>query len=91
VAVEARQHLALVPDMVPAGQHIDAYGDELVGDLRGQPKPAGRVLCVRDDQVDRMLAPQLREEPCHGFTTGAADDISYRKNGHIHGRIVAEQ
>src|SRR6267378_5346093 len=46
VAVEPILHLALIPDVVAAGQDIDAQGEQVVRDLGGQPEPAGGIFAV---------------------------------------------
>ena len=86
--VEAGHHLALVPDVIPGGEHIDAESEEVIGDLRCQAETAGRILPVGHDQVEVQLAAQLRHEASDGFTPRAADDIANGKHGDEHWPIV---
>src|SRR5437879_3260534 len=54
--IETRHHLALVPDVIARGQHVDPEAEQVVSDLRRQPKTPGRILAIRDHQVDAQLA-----------------------------------
>ena len=54
--VEAGHHLALVPDVVAGGEHVDPKAEQVVRDLRRQAEAAGGVLAVGDHQVDDELA-----------------------------------
>src|SRR5437870_279993 len=87
--VEASKHLALVPDVVAAGQDVDSQVEQVVGDLRGEPEPAGRVLAIRNHQVDRMVSPELGDQAGDRLTPRTPDDISNGQDGDDHWGIVA--
>jgi len=88
MVVESGHHLALVPDVIPRGEYIDAEAEEVIRDLRRQTKPAGRILAVRHHQVDAQLSPQLGHEAGRGFTPGATDDVADRQHGYEHWPIL---
>ena len=48
MVVEARHHLALIPDVIAGGQHVDAQAEEVVRDLWRQAEAAGRILAIGD-------------------------------------------
>ena len=66
--VEERVDLALAPDVVAGGDHVDAGGEQLLGELRGDAGAVGDVLAVGDDEVDVALG---RREPGSSRTTAS--------------------
>ena len=60
IRVEVLVDLALVPDVVAAGDHVDAAAQQLLGQARGETGTGRDVLAVRDHEVDVPLMPQLR-------------------------------
>ncbi len=49
--VEVGVDLALAVGVVAERDHVDAGGEQLIGDLRGDSEAAGHVLAVDDDEV----------------------------------------
>ena len=47
--------LALVPHVVAGGDYVGPLVEELIGNARGQAKPAGSILGVHHHQVDSPL------------------------------------
>src|SRR2546421_274807 len=88
-AVQAGQHLPLVPDVVARGQHVDSQAEEVVGDPGGQAEAAGRVLPVGHHQVQAILLAELRQEASDGVASRPADDVPDGEHGHDHWRMVA--
>jgi hypothetical protein len=74
--VEVRPDLALRPDVVAAGEEIDLGGEELFGRVGGDARPGGRVLGVRDHEVEPLARDEARDEPLHGLPAGLAEDVA---------------
>jgi len=68
--------LLLVPEVVAAGDDVDAGGEDLFGGARGDAGAAGGVLAVGHDEVEGVARPQLREQELDGAAAGLADDVS---------------
>ncbi len=48
MVLEAGHHLALVPDVVAGGEHVDPQAEQVVRDLRCEAESAGGVLTIGD-------------------------------------------
>ena len=59
IGVEIVVDLALVPDVVAAGDDVDAAAEQLLGQARGEPGAGRDVLAVGDDEVDVQLVAQV--------------------------------
>ena len=46
----------------------------------GDAAPAGRVLAIHDDEIDRVLFLQFRQSRDHRVAARLADDIAEKKN-----------
>jgi hypothetical protein len=57
--------------VVPERDHVDARGEQLVCDLGRDPEPVGRVLAVRDDEVQSELLAQARDALLDGASARA--------------------
>ena len=70
----------VLPDVVAGREDVDAGVEQLLRRVRIDALPAGDVLAVGDDEVDRLLAPQ-RAEPRrrHAAPTGRR-----RRRGRAH-------
>ena len=55
LVLELRVNLALVPDVIPRGDHVDARVEHRLGRGGGQAHAAGYVLAVGRDEVDVLL------------------------------------
>ena len=64
---EVRHHLLAPPGVVPQRDHVGAGGEDLLGELRRDPEPVGRVLAVRDAEVDLELLAHAWEQPLDGL------------------------
>ncbi len=62
--------------MVPERDHIDTRGEQLVGDLGGDPEPAGDVLAVDDDERRLVRLAQLRQQAQQRAAAQAAHEVS---------------
>ena len=60
IGVEVVVDLALVPDVVAAGDDVDAAAEQLLGQAGGQPRAGRHVLAVGDDEVDVVLVRAAR-------------------------------
>jgi hypothetical protein len=75
-AVEVVVDLSLVPDVVAAGDDVDAAPEQLLGQARGQAGTRRDVLTVGDDHVQRHLVTELWQRVHHGQPSGLADDVA---------------
>ena len=82
VAVDIRDELPLIPDVVPGGQDIDAAIVEFAAEALGKPEPAGRVFRVDHDEVDRQFVAQPRHVLLDGVPARAADHIAAKQDVH---------
>ena len=82
ITVDVGDDLPLVPDVVPGRQDVDAAIVELAAEALGQPKSAGRVFRVDDNEIDRELLPQDRDVLFNGVPAGTAHHIPAKQNDH---------
>src|SRR5262249_47134039 len=82
IAVDIGDDLPLVPDVVAGGQDVDAGVVQLTAKASRKPKPAGRVLRVDDNKVERDLLPQDRYMLLDGVAARTADHIPAKQNDH---------
>ena len=61
LSVQIGVDLPTVIGVVPKRDRVDARREQLIGDLRGDPQPAGDVLSVDDDELGRVALAQQRE------------------------------
>ena len=76
VAVEGRQDLLLVPDVIARGDDIHARPVERLGGGRGEAHPSGQVLAVGGDEVHAVEIPQAGELPLDGLAARPADHVA---------------
>ncbi len=73
--LEILAEVALIEDVVAAGDEVDAACEDLFGGLGGQAKTTGRVFAVGDAGVDVMLLSKERNAALEYLATGGTDDI----------------
>jgi hypothetical protein len=74
-ALEVRQELAARPGVVAEGQDVGAGGEQLLGELRRQPAPVGRVLGVDDAEVGAELVAERGEAFLQRAAPGRPEDV----------------
>ncbi len=79
--IEVAAELALIPDVVAAGDEIDAGGKHFIGGLLGEPKAAGGILAVGDHRVDPMLLACERQMLLQRFATRRTHDVADHEQG----------
>jgi len=79
--VEVGVDLAAAVGVVAERDDVDAAVEELVGELRRDPEPAGDVLAVDHDEVRRMLRAQSGEQAEQRPPAEAADDVADEEQG----------
>ena len=52
LAREIIVNLALVPDVVAAGEHVEPVAEQLIGKLRRNAEASGRIFSVGDRKID---------------------------------------
>src|SRR5260370_35602413 len=82
IAVDVGDQLALVPDMVPGGQDIDAAIIELAAKALCQATAARRIFGVDDNEVDGELTAQGREALLDRIPPGAPDHVAAEQDIH---------
>src|SRR5262249_26409073 len=68
--------LALVPDMIAAGEDIGPIPEQLVRELRGYTEPAGSVFAVGDGEVDAFAVDNLRQASGDNASPCMREDIA---------------
>ncbi len=81
---EQRQHLFLPVDVVAEGHDVDAHRPEFVEDGGGDAGPAGGVLGVDDDHVDRVRFQEAGERGAECAASGFADDVADEQGAELH-------
>ena len=76
IGVEVLVDLALIPDVVAAGDDVNAAVEQLLGQARGETGTGRHVLTVRDDEIDVPVVPQLRQDGGHRQPARLADDVA---------------
>jgi hypothetical protein len=81
--LEEVNNLALVPDVVAGGDDIDAEIEKLLGQRWGDAKTGGRVLAIRDDEVDEVILHQRGKLFLHNGAARPPKNIAYKKYAQI--------
>ena len=79
--VEVGVDLAAAVGVVAERDDVDAAVEELVGELRRDPEPAGDVLGVDHDEGRRVLRAQSGEQAEQRPPAEAADDVADEEQG----------
>src|SRR5207249_7313950 len=80
--LEVVDDLALVPDVIAGGEHIDSQLEQILRQRRGDAEAGGSVFSVGDDEVAAVLFDQLGEVLFDYGSAGAAEDIADEENAH---------
>jgi hypothetical protein len=75
LAFEEREEVAMTPDVVSGRDDVGTRGEELLGELRGQADPVGRVLSVDDAGIGAQLLSQAGEPLLDRAAAGGAEDV----------------
>ena len=81
--LEVFQHLALVPDVVPGRDHVNAEIEELLSQWRRDAEPRCGVLSVGDDQVGGELLHQLSQTVLDDVPPRSAEDVTNKEDSHV--------
>jgi hypothetical protein len=73
---------ALVPDVVPRGNHVDVEFEQLLGQRRSDPEASSRVLAIRDDQVDGVIADNPGQPILDNVASRSPEDVANEENSH---------
>ena len=79
LAREVIVNLALVPDMIAAGQHVEAVTEQLVGQLRRDAEASGGVFGVGDGKVDFFRRDDFLQMTGHNMAPGRSKNIADKK------------
>ena len=69
---EKLHNLLAVPDVVSAGDHFDARGEQFLGDARRDAEAGGGIFAVGDAQIDLALREDIREAVVHDLAARAS-------------------
>jgi len=61
--------------VVAEGDHVGSRSEQLVGELRGDTGPVGRVLAVDDREVGVVALAQRGQLLLHGAASWDAEDV----------------
>jgi hypothetical protein len=65
--------------MIAGGQNIEAIAEQLVGQLRIDPKTTGGVLDIRDRQVDVLRRCDVFEMPRNHAAAGRGEHVANKQ------------
>ena len=85
LAVKQFGHGLLIPQMIAAGDDINAGGKKFARDGRRDAVAAGGVLAVGDDEIQRVFLAQARQDGFDGLAPRFAHDVADEEN--FHGEI----
>jgi len=85
-AIEIGVDLLALVGVVAQRDDVDARGEQLVGDLRGDAEAARGVLAVDDHELRRVLGDERREQRQQRATAEAADEVAHEQDlgGGVH-------
>ena len=78
--LEVRADPVAPPNVVPERDHVGSRGEQLVGELRRDPRPVGDVLAVQDAEVRAELCAQPVQPLLDRTTPGRAEHVGDEKN-----------
>jgi hypothetical protein len=81
LVVEVRVDLLAVVRVVAERDRVDAGAEQLVGDLRRDPEPAGDVLAVDDDERGVVALAQTGQQPEQRPPAQPAHEIADEEDG----------
>ena len=82
LAVQVIVELALVPDVIAGGEHIQPHGEQLFGDGRSDAEAAGGVLRVGDGQVDVVGLDDVLQVVGDNPASRRGENIADKENVH---------
>ena len=74
--------LALVPDVIAGGDHIDVQFEKLFGESRRDAEAGGRILSVGNHQVNGLIAHDAGQAVFDNGAAGASENVTDKKNAH---------
>jgi hypothetical protein len=74
--------LLLIPEMIAAGDDIDAGGKDFIGHLGCDARAPSGVFSIGDHDIDPMLESQHGDEDFHRPTTGFTHNVSDKQELH---------
>src|SRR5262249_32826845 len=81
-ALDEYQRVLLVPGVVAERDRVGAGVDEVLVDRLGDAEPAGRVLAVDDDEVERPVADQSWQPLENDRPAAASHHVADEQNSH---------
>ena len=72
--------LALVPDVIAGGHHVNPEIEELFRQRWSDAEPRGRVFTIGDDKVDGVLLYQIAQALSYDRSSRTAKNVADKKN-----------
>ena len=79
------EDLFLVPDMIAGRHHVYAKAQDRLGDVAGDAKAGGRVLDVRNHEIQVVFLNQGRDGPLRDVATWLSEDVADEEDAHSGG------
>ena len=76
LALDEDEGVLLIEGVIAERDAVGARVEQFFGDGFGDAEPAGGVLAVHDDEIERVRRAQFRQGFDHGFTARAADNVT---------------
>lgn len=77
---EKFDNLPAIPDVIAAGDHLDARREQVLHDARRNAESGRRIFAVGDAQIDLPLGQDIPKAIVDDLASGRADDISDKKD-----------
>ena len=80
--LEIINNLAFIPDVIPGRDHIDIQFEQFLRECWCDTETRRRILAVGDDQINAMLAHNLRQTVLDDGPSRPTEDVANEKNAH---------
>ena len=79
-ALDEDQRLLLIPGVIAERDRIGAGVEQVLIDRLGDAEPAGGILAIDDDEIERPVADHAGQMFGDGGAAGLADDVTDKEN-----------
>ena len=84
-ALDENQRFLLIPGVIAERDRVGAGIEQFLIDRLGDAEPAGGILAIDDDEIERPVADHARQMFGDGGAAGPADDVTDEENTQVQG------
>jgi len=77
---EELDDLPSIPDVIAAGDHLNAHREQVLHDARRNTESGRRIFAVGDAQIDLPLGQDIPKAVVDDLASGRADNVSDEKD-----------